>query len=83
MNWAGCVAHGCLDNHDYRKRRLVDGASVAYNCSGEIRLGRIVGRYNRGVRHDGWLVLRTQFTGEHVSRVQHATSMMVLIGGSE
>ncbi|KKN05240.1 hypothetical protein LCGC14_1089330 [marine sediment metagenome] len=79
----GCTRRECLENHDRYEANLLTSASVAYNRSGEVRLGVIVGRYSRGERHDGWLVSHALNVSERLSRVQHAYSLMVIVGGEE
>ena len=67
----------CPENKDYNGIKLEIGTKVAYNRSGGVVLGKIVGFSDHVSHHSGWLIQQTGDRGKP-SNVKHAESIVAL-----
>ncbi len=67
----------CVENKDYNGTELEVGTRVAYNRSGAVVLGRVVGFSGATSSHSKWLIQQSGDRGKP-SKVSHASSIVAL-----
>ncbi len=67
----------CRENKDYNGVELEIGTRVAYNRSGDVVLGRVVGFTGAVSTHSKWLIQQSGDKGKP-SRVAHKSSIVAL-----